>query len=289
MSQAFSAAQGCLVRFCLSGALLLLTAPALRAGTSSQQNPAVTFTTPGVKQVTLQVCNSGGCHSVTKTVTVLDPTPLVTAASFAPLLPEAGQLVSLTGAGTGKPPLAFDWKVTPAGEATFDGPSGASAWWNTSGLAPGTYVVTLQLQNSVTTATSPPLTVTLAPASALDFYTVDPCRIYDSRLTQVGPLVSGVARVVQGAGLCAIPAGARAVAANVTVISPTGAGNVSLYPGNYPQPVASTLNFLPGVTRSNQAILPLATDGAGTVTALAAVAESGNAHVVIDVSGYFAP
>jgi PKD repeat protein len=250
----------------------------------------VTFATPGIKQVTLQVCNAGGCSPVvTKSVTVLDPTPVVTAASFAPLLPQAGQLVFLTGAGTGKPPLAFNWQVVPAGGSPFAGPTGTSVWWNTSGLAPGAYVVTLQLQNSVATVPSLPLAITLAPAAALDFYTVDPCRIYDSRFMLEGPLASGVARVVQGAGACEIPAGARALAANVTVISPTGAGNVSLYPGNYPQPVASTLNFMPGVTRSNQAFLPLATDGAGTLTALTSIAGSGNAHVVIDVSGYFAP
>jgi hypothetical protein len=289
MPRAFSAAsQGCQVSFFLTGALLLLSAPALWAGTSNLKNPVVVFATPGVKQVTLQACNSAGCSSSTKTVTVLNPLPVVTAASLTPLLPEAGQLVFLTGAGTGQPPLAFNWQVTPVGGTPFAGPSGSSAWWNTAGLNPGAYIVSLQLQNTAGTGVSLPLPVTLAPATPLDFYTTSPCRIYDSR-QGAGPLLSGVARIIQATGTCGIPAGARALAANVTVILPTGAGNAALYPGNYPQPVASTLNFLPGITRSNHAILPLATNGTGTLTALVAIAGSGSADVAIDVSGYFAP
>lgn len=288
MTQWVSLAQGCLVRVCLSGALLFLSAPALRAtSTSNEASPAVAFTTPGVKQVTLQVCNTAGCSSVTKEVTVLDPSPAVTSASFMPLLPEAGQLVLLTGTGKGKPPLSFGWQVSRVGESPLISVPYQSFWWNTSGFAPGVYTVSLQIQNGTGT-TSLPLPLVLAPATPLDFYTVAPCRLYDSR-EGLPPLASGVARIVQAAGSCGIPAGARALAANVTVISPTGLGNASLYPGNYPPPVATTVNFLAGVTRSNHAILPLATDGAGTLAALASIAGSGSTHVAIDVSGYFAP
>jgi hypothetical protein len=247
-----------------------------------------TFTTPGVKQVTLQVCNSAGCSSVTKNVTVLDPSPAVTSALLAPLVAEAGQLVFFTGAGIGQPPLAFTWQVSPVGGGPSVSLPGASIWWNTAGVAPGIYTVSLQIQNSAGTAGSLPLPVTLAPATPLDFYTIVPCRLHDSRQGP-GPLLSGVARIIQVAGTCGIPAGARALAANVTVISPTSSGHAVLYPGNYPQPATSTVNFTAGITRSNHAILSLATDGAGTLAALASVAGSGSTHVAIDVSGYFAP
>jgi TPP-dependent 2-oxoacid decarboxylase len=50
------------------------------------------------------------------------------------------------------------------------------------------------------------------------------------------------------------------------------------------------VNFPAGVTRSNNAILPLATNGTGTLTALLAIAgASGNANLTIDVSGYYLP
>jgi hypothetical protein len=287
MPQAFSAfAQGCQARSCLAGALLLFAAPALWAATSNQQNPVVTFTAPGVKQVTLQACNSGGCSTVTKSVTVLDPTPVVTGAGFSPALPEAGQLVRLTATGIGQPPLSFNWQV-PGGTQP---PSGSSVWWDTAGMAPGAYVVTLQLQNSAGIALPVALPVVLAPATALDFYTTSPCRIYDSRQDAAGPLPSGAARIIQTMGLCGISSRARALAVNVTVIGATSSGNMTVYPGNYPQPLASTINFAASVTRSNHAILALATDGSGTLAAVASLAGGvGDAHLVIDVSGYYAP
>ena len=284
-----ASAQGCLVVLSLAGALLLTSAPAVRAATSNQQNPVVTFATPGSKQVTLQVCNPAGCTSTTKTITVLSPLPVVTSAGFAPLAPKAGQLVLLTGAGTGKPPLAATWQASPVGGSPFVTLSGSTLWWNTTGVAPGAYTLSFSLQNGSGTAVSN-LPITLAPPPALDFYTVTPCRIYDSRLGLV-PVLSGVAKTIPATGgSCGIPAGAQAVAANVTVISPTNGGYGSVYPGNYPQPATATITFVTGSIRSNNAILPLATDGAGTVTALLAISgANGSADLTIDVTGYFMP
>jgi hypothetical protein len=283
----FAAAQGCQARIGLAGALLLLLAPTAWAGTSSQQNPSVTFTTPGTKQVTLQVCNANGCTSVTQAVTVRNPVPAITAATFSPLLPEAGQLVLLTGAGTGKPPLAFTWQAALTGGSPFASLPGSTAWWNTAGLPAGVYTVSLQAQNGSGTAALP-VPITLAPAAPLDFYSVTPCRLYDSR--QATALLSGAARSIQGSGTCGIPASARALAANVTVIASTGTGSATLYPGNYPQPVASTTSFSASATRATSAVLPLATDGSGTLTALLSIAgANASAHMVIDVSGYFRP
>jgi PKD repeat protein len=265
--------------------LLLIAASAAWAGTSTLQNPSVTFATPGSRDVTLQACNALGCSSVMKTVTLLDPKPAVSAASFAPLLPEAGQMVRLTAAGTGKPPLAFNWQAL-AGTSPVSNLTGTSVWWNTAGLSAGAYTLSLQIQNGAGTATAL-LPVTLAQASALDFYTTTPCRLYDSRLGLVPPQ-SGVAVPIQASGFCGIPAGARALAANITVIAPTGGGYVTLYPGNYPQPATSTVNFAVNGTRTNNAILPLATDGTGTLTALLAMTGTGSsADLTVDVSGYY--
>lgn len=287
MTRAFYAsAHCCLAGLCLAGALLLDSAPA-SAGTSNQQNPVVTFATPGSKQVTLQVCNPAGCSSTQQTITVLNPAPVVTSATFAPLTPEVGQLVLLTGTGTGKPPLAATWQVPSAG-----GPpttlSGTTLWWNTAGVPPGAHTLSFRLQNSAGSMASN-LPITLAPASDLDFYTITPCRIYDSRLGLL-PVLSGVAKTVPAIGACGIPIGARAVAANVTVINPTNGGYGAFYPGNYPQPATATVTFAAGSTRSNNAVLALATNGTGTLTALLAISgANGSADLTIDVSGYFLP
>jgi PKD repeat protein len=289
MTRALSAsAQGCLSGFCLAGALLLVSAPALRAGTSTQKNPVATFSTPGLKQVTLQACNAGGCTSITKSVTVLDPMPAVTSTTLLPAgAAEVGQLVIVTGTGTGKPPLTYTWLFS-AGGPPFLGLPGPSVWWNTAGMPAGGYLLSLQIQNSAGSITSTPLYLALSPATPLDLYTTTPCRIYDSRQGP-GPLVSAVTRILPGTGACGVPAGARALAANVTVISPTGSGYVTFFPGNYPQPSTTMISFSAGDTRSNHMILPLATTGGGTFAALASIAGNGNVQLVIDVSGYYAP
>lgn len=276
------------VRFCLAGALLILSAPALRAGTSNQQNPTTVFTSPGVKPVKLVVCNAaGGCATVTKDVTVLDPVPAVTTTNATPWLAEVGQLILLSGAGTGKPPLSYTWLLS-AGGPPFLGLPGASTWWNTSGMPPGGYLASLRIQNSSGSTTSTAVYIALAPATSLDFYSLTPCRIYDTRLlTQ--PLLSAVTRIIAGTGACGVPTDARALAANVTVVSPSASGYVTLYPGNYPQPPTTMISFSAGDTRSNHMVLPLATTGDGTLAALASIAGSGSTQLVIDVTGYYAP
>src|SRR6185295_2507865 len=148
----YAAAQGCLAGLALAGALLLSSAPAARAATSTQQNPVATFATPGPKDVTLQACNLVGCTSVRQTITLLDPRPAVSSMSFSPLLPEAGQTILLTGAGTGKPPLAFNWQASTIGGSPVASASGASAWLNTAGIPPGAYTVSLQIQNTAGSA-----------------------------------------------------------------------------------------------------------------------------------------
>jgi len=128
-------------------------------------------------------------------------------------------------------------------------------------------------------------TVVLGAAAGLNFYTVVPCRVLDTRSSTA--LVSGVPRFVPVAGLCGVPPTARAVVANVTVVSPSGSGYVSFWPADLPWPGTSVVNFFAGKTRANNAVVGLATDGGGGVTALASVGGSGAVQVILDVSGYF--
>jgi hypothetical protein len=163
---------------------------------------------------------------------------------------------------------------------------GAAAWWDTTGRSPGAYAVGLTIANSSGTAASLPKLVTLVPAAATDFYTISPCRAYDSRNGSI--LTSGSTTVINLLGaFCGIPTSARAVVGNLTVVNPTSQGFVSLYPGNYPQPATSTANFKAGVVQGNSVIMPLATDGSSTLGLALSVAGNGTAHVVFDVTGYF--
>ena len=127
-----------------------------------------------------------------------------------------------------------------------------------------------------------------APAGPLDFYTLSPCRLLDTRQAY-GPtggpaLPFSIPRVFVAAGRCGIPAGAKALAVNITVLDPPGPGNVRLFPGDADTTPTSAINFTTGVTRSNNAIVPLASSGSGTLSLQSSVA---GAHVVLDVTGYF--
>jgi len=126
---------------------------------------------------------------------------------------------------------------------------------------------------------------------ALSFYTLPPCRAVDTR-NPVGPLGSPALaasqfRTFQLAGVCGIPATARAVSANLTVTQGDAAGFLIAFPTGQTPPVASTMNFLAGSTRANNAVLGLGSSATGPVTLYNG--SNGKVHLIIDVNGYFAP
>jgi hypothetical protein len=122
------------------------------------------------------------------------------------------------------------------------------------------------------------------PGSA--FFTLLPCRLFDSRLA--GPaLPAGVPLKLATRGLCGLPVTARALAANITVTQPTARGYLSLYPSDSAAPPTSSLNFSPGQTRSNNAILQLSFDGRGDLNLAPFTTGAGSVQVVVDVMGYF--
>ena len=117
------------------------------------------------------------------------------------------------------------------------------------------------------------------------FFTLTPCRVFDTR--DSSPLASGAIRLFPVAGRCGIPASARSVVVTLTAVEPTGQGHAVVYPGDATLPGTSSIDFIAGVTRANNAILPLSTDGAGALAAQATVLGGGETHLLLDVSGYF--
>ena len=121
------------------------------------------------------------------------------------------------------------------------------------------------------------------------FHTVTPCRVIDTRGTAGVPiggpaLANGATRTFVLTGRCGIPAGTRAVAANITVVSPTRAGDLRLFPtggtGN-----TSSLNFRAVQTRANNAVVSL--DASGQLSVTCAMGAAGSTHFLLDVIGYF--
>ena len=123
---------------------------------------------------------------------------------------------------------------------------------------------------------------------AMSFYPIRPCRISDTR-DPIGPF--GGPRI-EGqqtrdytipSSACSIPATATAYVLNATVVPPASFGFLTLYPGGQALPLVSTLNAVDGSLTSNAAIV--AAGPAGVVRAYA----SNPAHLILDISGYFAP
>jgi hypothetical protein len=125
-------------------------------------------------------------------------------------------------------------------------------------------------------------------------YTLSPCRLVDTRINAqtvgaYGPvLTSDMQRTFPVQGNCGVPAGARAVALNVTATASTGQGRFTLYPSGVATPNASTINFQAGQNLANGAIVPLAA-AAPDLAVMPFVVGGGQVHMVIDVTGYFAP
>lgn len=99
---------------------LAFALPSLLTGTSTSQDPStstsqnlsVIFSTPGQKTVTLKTCNSGGCTTITKTVTVLDPAPVAGPIIGPAKIGLSNGPVTYTATSSGRPPLSTRWTQT---------------------------------------------------------------------------------------------------------------------------------------------------------------------------------
>lgn len=129
--------------------------------------------------------------------------------------------------------------------------------------------------------------VDLARTSVLAFFTLPPCRAFDTR-DPAGPyggpaLAANAPRTFALAGRCGIPAAARAVSGNLTVVGPTGAGFLRVYASGQTPPTSS-LNFTPGLVRANNVAAALSAQGEIVVEAGMA---GGAADALLDVNGWF--
>jgi hypothetical protein len=115
------------------------------------------------------------------------------------------------------------------------------------------------------------------------FVATDPVRVYDSRGDTRGRLLAGEQRLLTVAGVTpGAPAGADAVAFNLTAIEPEGHGFVRLFPCGAPgSEEISSINFAPDEVRANTVVTPVAADG--TVCVQASV----DVDVALDLFGHF--
>ncbi len=119
-----------------------------------------------------------------------------------------------------------------------------------------------------------------------------PIRLLETRAGQSGcdtpgaPIAGGTSRTQPGRVTCngvTIPTAAQALVGNATVIAPSAAGFITLYPSSAAQPLVSNGNYVGGDIVNTPFTVGLGTDGAFKIFTLATT------HIVVDVLGYFSP
>jgi hypothetical protein len=117
------------------------------------------------------------------------------------------------------------------------------------------------------------------------FEAITPTRVADTRIGRCGAvLAAGETREVAVAGTGGVPAsGATAVAMNLTVTAPVGAGFFTAWPAGGPFPGTSNLNFAPTQTVANLVVTGVGASGRVTVRN----ASTSTAHLIVDLMGWF--
>ena len=123
-----------------------------------------------------------------------------------------------------------------------------------------------------------------APPSpgGLSLFPLTPCRVADTRNPPGSPPFLGTLNVNVTASGCGTATSAQAYLLNATVVPPGPLGFLTLWPQGAAQPLVSTLNAGDGAITSNMAIVPTANDSVSAFV-------PDKTHLVLDISGYFAP
>jgi hypothetical protein len=145
----------------------------------------------------------------------------------------------------------------------------------------GTVDVVVDLQGYFRPSTGA-LFVPVSPARACDTRAGQPANQCNAQGTSAGTIGAGQARVVNLVNDFGVPAGATAVAVNVTATTTSAASYLTLWPDGAAMPFAASLNWAAGQTISNRVVATLGP--AGTIDVFNAY---GSTDVVIDVGGYF--
>jgi hypothetical protein len=111
---------------------------------------------------------------------------------------------------------------------------------------------------------------------------ISPERVYDSRRPGFAPLSGFRVREVQIPS-SVVPDTATSVVVNLTAANAIRPGYMTAFPCGQPAPTASNVNYLAGEARAVGAIV-----GLGLGRTLCVIADT-TVHVIVDVSGYYAP
>jgi hypothetical protein len=127
-----------------------------------------------------------------------------------------------------------------------------------------------------------------APGTGSRYVALTPRRTLDTRTGngRFGSLGPDQRFAHQTQLLYGVPDDATAVLTNVTVVSPTGAGHLTIYPTGAPEPTTANVNFVRGQVVPNAVITKIG-EPTGQVTIFNNNNAPNTTPVVVDLAGYF--
>ena len=169
-------------------------------------------------------------------------------------------VVTTTAATLSQLPSGRVYTVAVAARTT----AGVGPWQVSSGAGIGAHVAT----------------ESLLPARLLDTRTGPTETTTDGQYQGIGPRPAGTTTEITIAGRGGVPTDATAVMLNVTAITPTGPGYLTIHPCTTTPPLASNLNYRTGDIIPNAVLAKL------TPTGTICITTSATTHIAIDVNGY---
>jgi hypothetical protein len=191
------------------------------------------------------------------------------------------------GSDGGQPLTGF--RVDDGNESTDNavtvGPDARTA--DLTGLTDGTtYTFTVVATNRLGDSAPGTVTGTPAPVTALHPL-ANPTRLLDTRTGTGAPKAAvgpNGTLTLQITGRGGIPAsGVSAVVLNVTAVSPSKVGYLTVWPNGVSRPTASTLNFVPRGTVANLVVVPVGSSGRVRLFN----GSNGTVQLVADASGWY--
>lgn len=222
------------------------------------------------------------------------PTPNIppTANAGGPYAGQTGQAVQFNGSASSDSDgtiESYSWDFGDSSTGTGVTPTHAYA-------AAGTYTVTLTVTDNKGATGSASTTATISQATGvqgLQYYPLaHPVRLLDTRpgttacFTPGAPLTANASRTQTAVGTCdglSIPATAKAIVGNATVVTPPASGHITLYPAGAPLPTASNLNYVANQIVPNAFTVSLSAAGAFNIFTPTST------HFIVDIAGYYAP
>lgn len=204
-----------------------------------------------------------------------------------------GQPVTFTDsvAGVNMPSGTVTFKEGSATLATVPLDPNSQASYTTSAFPVGMHSIVANYSgdaNNGPSSSNIVVQVVNPAAAAASYFTVGPCRLVDTRGSAgaygAPALAANADRTFVAAGQCGIPSNVTAISANLTVTSPTAAGDLRVFAGGAGLPSASTINYRTNGTRANNAEIPVGPGGGFTIHV---DQTAGTVHLVVDVNGYF--